>query len=224
MKFEKHMKDWEQGEFIYFSAVLELLEAAGFDDDLLLMEAYPEMAASLKKTSNWYELLKAAAAKMGLRLKRTETIWDYIKKGGTWFEDFFRLISLYLLTDVTDSKTRKLIKKYAKAHLKSVNPKEVAAFILQLDRGLFGLTAHIRHILMSVFGIEVATYNKWLNDPTYIEKEFRHVKYVAAKRGIPSKHIAAIDKLQHQLIADLKDREIEKLITKTTKLTENETK
>lgn len=214
------MKDWEEGEFIYLSAVLELLEAAGFDDVLPLMEAHPAVAADLKDTSKWYELLKAAAEKLGLRLKRTETIWDYIKKGGTWFEDFIRLVSLYLLTDVQDSKTRKMIKTYAKRHLKQVNPKEIAAFILQLDRGLFGLTAHIRHILMSVFGIEVATYNKWLDDPTYIEKEFRHVVQVAKARKIPSKHIDAINKLQSQLIRDLKDREVEKKIGKIKHLHE----
>lgn len=219
MKFEKHMKDYESGEFIYLSAVIDLLEVLNLHDDSL-MESMPAFAASLKDTSNWFDLLKAAAAKMGLRLKKSETLWSYVKKGEQWFEEMLRLVSLYLLTDVQDGSTRKLIRKYAKGLVKQVDAKEIAAFILQLDRAAFGLTAHLRHILMSVFGIEVATYNKWLDDPEYVRKEFRHVKKLAKRRGISPAHIIAIDKLQTQLIQDIMNREVEKEIAKTKKLTE----
>jgi len=206
MKFKNYLQEKEKGEFIYISSVLELLEVLNLHNDSLI-ESEPSLNLLLLEQSKLFKVLNKVAKKLGLRLKKSETIFSYIKKSGPWFEELLRLASLYLLTDVRDRKTRKQIMSYARKMAKDVNPKEIAAFLMQLDRAAFGLTAHLRHILMSIFGIEVATYNKWLDDPEYIEKEFKHVKIVAKRRGLPASEIAAIDKLQQRLIQNIRKRE-----------------
>lgn len=206
MKFEKHMKEKESGDFPVLSFYIGLFEAADLDNEELLTEMIPAFVTTLLKAANWLMILKAGAEKLGLRIKTSETIWSYMKKGGTWFTDMVRLISLYMLTDVSDSKTRKLIRGYAKQMLKQIDKKSVVDFLLQLDKAGFGITSHFRHILQSLFGIELTTYHKWLDDPTYISKELEKIKAVAQKGKVSSKFTKVIDDLEAQLKQDIKDK------------------
>ena len=129
--------------------------------------------------------IKKAGDKLGLNVKESETVFSYIKKFGGGFEDFLRYACLYLYTDVRDSGSRK----------------ELAAFLMQLDRASLGLTSHIRHILMSLFGIEIATYNNFVSDREYIEKNFKKVEKVLKKGKFDSE----VDELR-ELLDKIKNR------------------
>ena len=131
-----------------------------------------------------FNIIKKVGDKLGVRVKKSESIFTYLKRAGNNFNDLFRLASLYLLTDVIDSKSRANIVKDAKDVINKLDRKELIAFLLQIDKASFGLTAHIRHVFQSIFGLEIATYNKWLEDKEYIEKELRHIKFVMNKMGL----------------------------------------
>lgn len=131
-----------------------------------------------------FNVIKKVGDKLGVRVKKSESIFTYLKRAGKNLNDLFRLSCLYLLTDITDNKSRDLIVKDAKEIINKIDRKELVAFLLQIDKASFGLTAHIRHIFQSVFGLEIATYNKWLEDREYIEKELRHIKSIMKKMGL----------------------------------------
>lgn len=128
-----------------------------------------------------FEAIKKAGNKLGFKVKKSDTLFDYIKKFGTGFEDLLRYACLYLYTDVRDSSIRKELVQDMKQTLKGVNKEELTAFFMQLDRASFGLTGHLRHIFMSLFGIEITTYNKFVTDKEWLEKEFKDIEDVLKK-------------------------------------------
>lgn len=116
-------------------------------------------------------MAKKLGKKMGFRINPSDTIFDYLKRASKGINDLFSLTSLYLFTDIKDRKSRADIVKNIKRTIGKVDKKEVAAFLMQLDRASIGITAHVRHALMSLTGIEVTTYNQWQGNKKFIEQE-----------------------------------------------------
>lgn len=147
-----------------------------------------------------FQAIKRLGKKMGFRVKKSDTLFDYIKRAGKNMEDLLRLATLYGMTDIKDRETRKELTQDMKDTFKKVNKRDLAAFLLQLDRGVGGLTAIPRHVLMSLFGIEVATQNTWLADKEYLEKEFRHIKKVLKRMGA-EKELKDAEALEKKILA-----------------------
>lgn len=165
-------------------------------DYLILMEG-----KQLNEMSNdTFETIKKVGKKLGVRIKKSDTVFTYLKKFGRGVDDLIRLSSLYLITDITDSKSRKDIVQDAKNILKGMNKKEIAAFIFQLDKATVGITAHLRHIMQSIFGLEVATYNNWMEDIDYIKKELRHIKTVLKRMGNSEKELKMAEKFEKMIL------------------------
>ena len=134
-------------------------------------------------SSDTFKTIKKAGNKLGLRINKSLTIWDFLKKSNDKFFELYNLASLYLLTDITDNKSRKGIIKDAKKVIKGLNKRELMSFIFQLDKASFGLTAHIRHIIQSIFGVEITTYNNWIESKTYLEHEVNRMIEVLGGMG-----------------------------------------
>ena len=120
--------------------------------------------------------LRSVGDKLGLKVVRSDSLFDYLKRAGKATDDLVRLASLYLLTDISNSKFKSEIVRDAKKILKKLDKREIMAFIMQLDRSTLGITSHLRHITMSVFGVEITTYNHWLKNVDYLKNEIKNMK------------------------------------------------
>lgn len=182
MKFKNHLKEQEYIE--NFIIITELANSS-------------EVNEMSKKT---VEYIKQLGKKFGVRVKPSESIFTYLKRFGKGMDDLFRIASLYLLTDIKDRESRRQLEQDAKEVLKKVKKKELIAFLIQLDKLSFGLTAHFRHFFQSVLGLEIATYNKWMEDKEYIEKEVRHIKNVMKRMGLEnSKEMILLNNFQNSI-------------------------
>jgi len=138
MRFDEYIKD----DFTYLSEFVTICEAA------MLSEM------SNKK----FEEIRLAAKKLGLRVNRSDSIFDFLKDVGNVTSDFFRSAVLYASTDLSDKKTKGIFKADMKSALSRITKKEMSAFLLTLDKSTIGITSHVRHIMQGLFGIEVTGY------------------------------------------------------------------
>lgn len=138
MKFKEHLKD----DFTYLSEFVTICEAA-----------------MLSEMSNQkFEEIRLAAKKLGLRVNRSDSIFDFLKDIGGVTSDFFRSAVLYASTDLSDKKSKSVFKADMKSALSRITKKEMSAFLLTLDKSTIGITSHVRHIMQGLFGIEVTGY------------------------------------------------------------------
>lgn len=139
MKFDEYLKE---EEFTYLTEYVTICEAA-----------------MLSEMSNkTFEEIRLAAKRLGLRVNRSDSVFDFLRDVGKSTSDFFRSAVLYASTDIKDKKTKQTFVKDMKSSLSRINKKEMTAFLLVLDKSTLGLTSHVRHILQGLFGIEVTGY------------------------------------------------------------------
>ena len=87
-----------------------------------------------------------------------------------------------------------------KKKIKAIDKKQLMAFLFQLDKASFGITAHIRHILQTLLGVEVTTYNRWMEDYEYMQKELKHIKTVLDRVGASKEEYEALQKFQNTIV------------------------
>jgi len=158
MRLKQYIKN---NKFIYLTELLSLCEA---------LEINETSSATLKA-------LRSVGDKLGLKVVPSDSLFDYIKRAGKGINDLLRLSAIYLSTDITNKKLLGEITSDAKKILKKLDKREIMAFLLQLDRSTLGITSHLRHVTMSVFGVEITTYNHWLKNVDYLKKEINNMKY-----------------------------------------------
>jgi hypothetical protein len=179
MKFKQYLKD---NEFKYFSEYLLICERT---------TPLPEDA---------YKALKSVGEKLGLKVNKSDTIWDYLKKAGKGTNNIMRNAAIFLSTDIRNTKLKNQIIKDIKNDAKKLHIKEIAAFLMQLDKSTFGITSKIRHILQTILGVEVSAYYNWENDMDYLEKELKHIKRVLERMGNSEKELKALEKFQNVIL------------------------
>lgn len=67
---------------------------------------------------------------------------------------------------------------------------------MQMDKLTIGLTTQIRHIIQSIFGIEITTYNNWEDDLKYLTAAMIKMRKVLNKMGDSSNEIKIINQLE----------------------------
>jgi len=139
MKFDKYIKPIK---FTYLTEYVTICEAA------MLSEMSNEK----------FEEIRLAAKKLGIKVNRSDSIFDFLKDIGSTTSDFFRAAVLYASTDMSDKKTKQVFVSDMKSALSRITKKEMVAFLLVLDKSTLGITSHVRHILQGLFGIEVTGY------------------------------------------------------------------
>jgi len=186
MRLNKYIQD---NNFPYLSSLLYLTK-----NDIVNEHIIPD---------NLFNLLKKIGEKIGINVKRSDTIFDYIEKAQSNLVDLFTYATLYFLSK--NPKQKEQLKKDMADVLKNVNVKEITAFLMQLDRATIGLTAHVRHILMSLFGIEIATYNKIHTDIELIQKELQKIRMLLSKIKAEPKILSAFDNFEFLLMSIKED-------------------
>jgi hypothetical protein len=176
-------------------------ELSGFQDFLSIYEYIQPVNEMSNET---FETIQKLGAKLGFQVKKSDSLFDYLKRAGKGVNDLFRTAVLFGMTDITDKKSRKDLVSDAKKTLSKVNKKEVAAFLMQLDRGTIGITGPIRHILMSFFGIELATYNQMKDDLTWLKDEAKLIKRKLSKMGmVKSEEMELIKKFENLIKVEM---------------------
>lgn len=185
MRLEKYIN-----EYSYLGEYLSLMESICINE----------------MTDDTFSVIRRLGSKVGLKVKKSNTIFDYLKKSRRGMGELLKYASLYGMTDIKDKETRAKLVDNMRDTLKKVNKRDVTAFFMQLDRSLLSLTSIPRHILMSLFGIEVTTFNKWIDDIEYIKKELRHVKVVLNRIGDMDKEIEVVNNLENILTKRIKEK------------------
>jgi hypothetical protein len=179
MRLEKHIKHNELLiDYLFF------MEEFGLDESI---------------SDSTFSAIRNFGLKLGIKVKRSDTIFKYLKDAGKGVQDLVRLASIYLSTDVSNKKFKKEVAQDAKKILKSVDKKEIAAFMLQMDKASVGLTSHLRHIMQSVFGLEVTIYANWRSDIDYMKKEMRHIKNILKKMDA-EEEMKTLNKLENMIL------------------------
>ena len=181
MRFDKYLKN---NEFKYLK-------------ELICLGEYIELNEVSNET---FKEIRHLPGKMGFKVTKTDTIFSYLKRASKGVDELFRIASLYLITDIKDSKSRAELVRDAKKEISKLNIKEVTAFLLQLDKSSLGLTSQIRHILISVFGIEITTYNKWMEDVKFIKDELRQIKIVLKRMKAGDKEFKALENFEKLIL------------------------
>jgi hypothetical protein len=153
----------------------------------------------------FFNTLKSIGTKLGLKIKRSDSLFDYLSSVETNIYEIYNLTCLYLLADT--SQLRRSLEREIISTVKKVNLKSLTAFMMQMDKLAFGLSSFIRHILMSFLGIEISTYNKWSSDIEYIITHLNKVKDVLLNMNPTKEEIDAFDNLYDIIIRTKKEIE-----------------
>lgn len=146
-----------------------------------------------------FTFVKKMGHELGFKVRKSESLISYLKRVDKNMEELIRNLSLFMMTDIKDNETRKELFQDTKDLLRRVDRREVVNFLLQLDKISLGLTAHLRHALQSIFGIEVAAYGQWKDYKWYVLKELDAVENVLKKMKGTEKEIEAVQSLKARM-------------------------
>jgi len=158
-----------------------------------------------------YNSLKTLGNKLGFKVRRSDSIFDYLARAEENLVDLITYLTLYVLAK--DGSQKKELKDEIFNLLKMVNTKEITAFFMQVDRGFFGITSHLRHVLMSIFGVEISTYNKWVDDFNYIEKTLKDIRKVLMRMDPSQEELNALENFELIMSQSKKDMNLKEEIT-----------
>ena len=119
--------------------------------------------------------IKKVGSMVGLKIKRADSLIDYVSSAEEEIQELFNLLCLYILAPKNEKSS---MKAEIKSKLKKINTRRLAAFFMLVDKMAFGMTSIIRHLLIGVFGVEISTYNKWSSDISYILSHLEKIKSV----------------------------------------------
>lgn len=152
-----------------------------------------------------FQAIKRLGDKLGIKISKSHTLFSLIKKFGKDVGQVLGLATKYHFANITGNreKATEIKQKLDKAMTKTTK-KDVMSFFMQLDKNLLSLTSIPRHILQSFFGIEISTYNRWVDDKDYIITSLNKVLSVLEKMGTNTKKE---EQLVKQLINSIKEME-----------------
>lgn len=182
MRFQSYINE---GKYKNFHAIIMLC------DDIYVNEM----------TDKTFNTIKSAGGKLGLKVAKSNTLFGLLKSAGKDVDEIVRLAALYMITDITDNKSRQDIVKDAKSILKKVNIKNLMTFLFQVDKLSLGITSHLRHIMMSIFGVEITTYNYYKQDIDYLKSEINNIKQVLKRMGNTENELKLLKNLENSIMS-----------------------
>lgn len=153
-----------------------------------------------------FQNIRRVGEKIGFKINKSDTVWDYIARGEKEIVEIFDLVCLYILA--TDEGSKNELKIEIKQALLSVNRKRIVAFFVQLDKFTFGIVALVRRVIQNVFGVEITSYNQFQQDIDYILTHLGKVKKVLLKLDPTKEEMGAYNHL-YDVIMKTKE-EVEK--------------
>jgi len=123
-----------------------------------------------------FDNIKKVGNKIGIQIKRSDTIFDYLERAGKEVSNIIGLICKYIITK--NGKEKDDLKLKLKSDIKSVNRQRIVSFIMEIDNSFIGLSSMLKLVMRNIFGIEITNYKEWLNDVEYILTSLKKIKKV----------------------------------------------
>lgn len=154
-----------------------------------------------------FNTIKSVGEYIGLKVKKSDSLIDYLSSAE---EEFVRLYNLLCLYIIATGNEKAKLKADIKKELKKVNIKRFTAFLLQTEKLAFGLTSIVRHLLMTIFGVEITSYNKWVTDIEYILTHLKKIKDVLSTMNPTKEELDAFDRLYDVIVKTKSEIELSK--------------
>lgn len=156
-----------------------------------------------------YQNIKKVGKKIGFKIKRSDTMFDYLARAEREIVDVFNLLCWYILA--TDKKQKEELKDEIKKALLQINRKRLIAFFVQMDKFTFGIMALVRRVVQNIFGIEITSYNTYVQDIEYIVDHLAKIKKVLWKLNPTPEEINAFNQLNDIILRTKMDIESSKI-------------
>jgi len=153
-------------------------------------------------------------SKLGFKIKRTNSLFTYLSKAEDNLTDLVTYLTLYALAN--NSKQREELKDDIKNQLAHINKKELTDFFMMLDKGFFGLSSLLRNFLISVFGVEITTYKKWVGDLEFIQNKLKEIKIALLRLNPTKEEMSAFEDFENIINIAIKNSNITEEITGCT--------
>ena len=164
MKFKQYIDEESMNVFGYIYLTNELNEVS---DDFLLK-------------------LQSVGKKMGIKVRKSKTFQNQINKAGKGVLHLMKLVLDYSLhDDIFDIQAGKKLEQEMKSQFSKVKKEDVISFIVNIDKSFIGITSIPRHILQNVLGISITSFDNYVSDVDYIEKNMG--KIISSLRDLGAK-------------------------------------
>lgn len=128
--------------------------------------------------------LQKLGHKMGVKVRKSKTFQDQIKKAGTGVLHLMKLVADYSVhADVLDPAPRKKLESDIKSQFSKVRKEDVVSFIVNLDKSFLGLTSIPRHVLQNLLGITITSYDNWQSGVDYVKTNMEKIVSVLDDMG-----------------------------------------
>jgi len=148
--------------------------------------------------------IKSVGDKIGFKIKRSDTLFNYIGYAEREIVELFNLVCLYIIAGPTDKSS---LKSEIKKSVSGINRKRLVAFFIQADKLTLGLVAFVGKIIQNITGVEITSYNKWVSNIEYIIVHLDDVKSVLDTMNPTPEEISAFDNLYNLILKTKKEVE-----------------
>lgn len=152
-----------------------------------------------KITDTLFSGIKKLGSHIGLKVNKVDSVFNYIARAEDEMYDLITYATLYLLT--TDKKMKDELYNNMKDIVQKTNPKRIASFFMQLDKLSFGFTSMFRTMFLTLFGIEISAYYKWVDDISYLKKELKQMRKVLTRMSAPENLISSLDDFEDRILS-----------------------
>ena len=167
-----------------------------FENILLILDNEKVLNEGKIKDS-LYMGLRKLGDHLGLKIKKADSVFNYIARAEENLADLITYATLYMLSN--DKKMKDELYLDMKGIVDNLNPKQIASFFIEIDKLSFGLTSIFRNMFLGLFGIEISTYNNWIDDVSYLKKELKNMKKVLIRMSAPEELITSLTDFENRI-------------------------
>lgn len=136
--------------------------------------------------------LQTIGKKMGIKVRKSKTFQNQINKAGKGVIKLMKLVLDYSVhDDIFDIESGKRLEKEIKTQFGQVKKEDVISFIVNIDKSFIGITSIPRHILQNVLGISITSFDNYVTDVDYIEKNMSKIISVLSGLGADEEVVLA---------------------------------
>ena len=147
-------------------------------------EAYQEHQLNEQAIEQAFLKIKEWGAKAGFKVEKTKSIAQMLIDAGMGVKKFMALLFHYLANeDVLDEAARKKLEADLKTMYRSIDEREVIAFLMALDKLSFGVTSAPRKFLETLVGIKMSAYNTYETEMEQLIGALANAEALLAKMG-----------------------------------------
>jgi len=123
--------------------------------------------------------LVKAGSKVGFRIKRSDTFFDFLKNTEKILQDVVVDIVKYIASN--DSGEKEKLKRKITTDLNHMDKRKIIAFLINLEKISFGYVGIVKNLVLGFIGVEITTYNRLRDNRSYILEQLLKIREVLEK-------------------------------------------